>query len=222
MKIFQSYMGTLSIQRPPMWASLRAGALPPAAEQSSADRCGGLWGSQSSDQLANKNIWSVLPWFRLSDEVQFPWTVVSWSLCGLLVFQNWEQFANKKNWSVLPSFKLSNEVQFPWTVVSWSLWRFAGLSELRAVLQAKNCLVFLCFNHVVHWRPIFLPGKKLGQFFPVHQPYDEVRKVVSWYLQQLGFSEQNFLSVGWLQISWDSWCGQLLFFRSSSQLIMPD
>ena len=162
MKIFQSYMGTLSIQRPPMWASLRAGALPPAAEQSSADRCGGLWGSQSSDQLANKNIWSVLPWFRLSDEVQFPWTVVSWSLCGLLVFQNKEQLANKKKWFVLPWFKLSNEVQFPWTVVSWSLWRFAGLSELRAVLQAKNCLVFLFFNHSVHWRPIFLPGKKLG------------------------------------------------------------
>ena len=68
---------------------------------------------------------------------------------------------------------------------------------------------FLCFNHSVHCRPICLLGKKLGQFFSVYQPYDKVRfpwKVVSWYSQQLGLSRQNFWSVGWLQISWDSWC----------------
>ena len=70
---------------------------------------------------------------------------------------------------------------------------------------------FLCFNHSVHCRPICLLGKKLGQFFSVYQPYDKVRfpwKVVSWYSQQLGLSRQNFWSVGWLQISWDSWCLQ--------------
>ena len=80
---------------------------------------------------------------------------------------------------------------------------------------------FLCFNHSVHCRPICLLGKKLGQFFSVYQPYDKVRfpwKVVSWYSQQLGLSRQNFWSVGWLQISWDSWCLQAVALFSEAAL----